>query len=113
MASGDLGTTELECYGKSELSARPHRLWIGRIISSLASKYLDREVLFMDEHMNLRSYRVVKNDEEQYSIWLEEKDLPNGWIDTGKRGSRPECLAYIAEVWTDMRPLSLRRTSVH
>lgn len=55
------------------------------------------------------SYRVVKNHEEQYSIWPEGRNLPAGWEETGKSGTRAECLKYIEEVWTDMRPLSLRR----
>jgi MbtH protein len=56
-----------------------------------------------------RTYRVVVNDEEQYSIWLVHRDNPPGWHDAGKSGSKAECLAYIDDVWTDMRPLSLRR----
>lgn len=54
-------------------------------------------------------YVVVFNDEEQYSIWLEGQDVPAGWHIEGKSGSREECLAHIEMVWTDMRPLSLRR----
>lgn len=61
-----------------------------------------------DEEDN-RLYRVVVNHEEQYSLWLADKDLPLGWKDAGKSGSKAECLAYIEEVWTDMRPLSLRK----
>lgn len=53
-------------------------------------------------------YKVVVNHEEQYSIWPEYKENPLGWNDAGKVGSKAECLAYIKEVWTDMRPLSLR-----
>ena len=53
-------------------------------------------------------YVVVVNDEEQYSIWPEGKDLPLGWHAAGKTGPKEECLAYIKEVWTDMRPKSLR-----
>ena len=53
-------------------------------------------------------YRVVVNHEEQYSIWPGERDLPAGWIEAGKRGRKSECLQYIAEKWTDMRPKSLR-----
>jgi MbtH protein len=52
---------------------------------------------------------VVINEEEQYSIWPEFKTLPHGWRAAGKSGTRSECLAYIREVWTDMRPASLRR----
>ena len=54
-------------------------------------------------------YKVVVNHEEQYSIWPEYKEMPLGWRDTGKTGPKAECLAYIKEVWTDMRPLSLRQ----
>ncbi|MDC0667514.1 MbtH family protein [Nannocystis radixulma] len=54
-------------------------------------------------------YKVVVNHEEQYSIWPEDRELPLGWRDAGKAGLKDECLAYINEVWTDMRPLSLRQ----
>jgi uncharacterized protein YbdZ (MbtH family) len=54
-------------------------------------------------------YRVVVNHEEQYSIWPEYKEIPLGWRDVGKIGQKSECLSYIKEVWTDMRPLSLRK----
>jgi uncharacterized protein YbdZ (MbtH family) len=54
-------------------------------------------------------YKVVVNHEEQYSIWPEYKENPLGWKDVGKAGAKAECLAYIKEVWTDMRPLSLRK----
>jgi uncharacterized protein YbdZ (MbtH family) len=54
-------------------------------------------------------YQVVVNHEEQYSIWPAHKDLPLGWKDVGKSGPKSECLAHIKEVWTDMRPLSLRK----
>jgi MbtH protein len=56
-----------------------------------------------------RRYVVVRNHEEQYSIWPADKDLPPGWDTVGKTGDKQECLTYIEEVWTDMRPLSLRR----
>ena len=54
-------------------------------------------------------YRVVINHEEQYSIWPEWKELPLGWTAVGPTGQKDVCLAYINDVWTDMRPLSLRR----
>jgi MbtH protein len=56
-------------------------------------------------------YRVVINTEEQYSIWPLHRDMPAGWEAIGKTGTKQECLSYIEEVWTDMRPLSLRRNS--
>lgn len=62
----------------------------------------------LDEQDN-RVYAVVVNDEEQYSIWLDDRELPAGWRREGMSGSKDDCLAHIDEVWTDMRPLSLRR----
>jgi MbtH protein len=53
-------------------------------------------------------YKVVVNDEEQYSIWPVHRQNPLGWKDAGKSGLKQECLEYIKEVWTDMRPRSLR-----
>jgi MbtH protein len=54
-------------------------------------------------------YQVVVNHEEQYSIWPAHRENAPGWSAVGKSGSKAECLAYIKEVWTDMRPLSLRK----
>lgn len=62
-----------------------------------------------DEQNESILYKVVVNHEEQYSIWPDFRDLPPGWLAAGKRGTKAECLAHIKEVWTDMRPLSLRR----
>jgi MbtH protein len=61
------------------------------------------------EQIDDRTYRVVLNDEEQYSVWWADRELPAGWHAEGTEGTRAECLAHIDEVWTDMRPLSLRR----
>lgn len=58
---------------------------------------------------NSKMYKVVVNDEEQYSIWPMDRENPAGWSDADKIGRKQECLSYIEEVWTDMRPLSLRR----
>ena len=60
-----------------------------------------------DEDMTI--YKVVINHEEQYSIWPADRSNPLGWNDVGKSGAKAECLGYIKEVWTDMRPASLRR----
>lgn len=62
-----------------------------------------------DEHQDGTRYRVVRNDEEQYSVWWADRPPPAGWEDEGTEGTREECLARIAEIWTDLRPLSLRR----
>jgi MbtH protein len=62
----------------------------------------------INETEDTRVYKVVVNHEEQYSIWFADRELPAGWREAGKAGSRTECLEYINAVWTDMRPLSLR-----
>lgn len=62
--------------------------------------------MFDDED---RTYHVVVNDEEQYSIWPADRPVPAGWSECGKTGRRQECLDHIATVWTDMRPRSLRQ----
>ncbi len=61
------------------------------------------------ETMESVRYKVVVNQEEQYSLWLEGRDNAPGWKDTGMAGIKSECLAYIRTTWTDMRPLSLRK----
>lgn len=53
-------------------------------------------------------YEVLRNDEDQYSLWLAGHEVPQGWHQVGKEGSKEECSAYVDEVWTDMRPRSLR-----
>ena len=65
--------------------------------------------MYQDDKEDNRTYKVVVNHEEQYSIWLTDKENPLGWKDVGKSGLKQECLDYIKEVWTDMRPLSLRK----
>lgn len=62
-----------------------------------------------DDEEDNTIYTVVMNHEEQYSIWPADRELPLGWTAVGKTGSKKECLDYIEEVWTDMRPLSLRK----
>ncbi|HEY7415826.1 MAG TPA: MbtH family NRPS accessory protein [Ktedonobacteraceae bacterium] len=64
--------------------------------------------MYQDDAEDTTAYKVVLNHEEQYSIWPAERENPLGWRDAGRQGSKKECLAYIKEVWTDMRPLSLR-----
>ena len=63
----------------------------------------------MDEKEDRMTYKVVVNHEEQYSIWPADRANAPGWRDVGKTGDRTECLEYIKSVWTDMRPLSLRK----
>lgn len=63
----------------------------------------------IEEKEDQRTYTVVVNDEEQYSIWFASREVPLGWRSCGKSGTRQECLEYIKTVWTDMRPLSVRK----
>lgn len=60
------------------------------------------------EDEDTRDYLVVVNHEEQYSIWLADKSVPKGWQVVGDKRKKAECLQHIGEVWTDMRPKSLR-----
>jgi MbtH protein len=62
----------------------------------------------MSDAEDTMTYKVVLNHEEQYSIWPAHRENALGWRDAGKTGTKAECLAYIKEVWTDMRPKSLR-----
>jgi MbtH protein len=61
-----------------------------------------------EEREDTTIYKVVKNHEDQYSIWPADRENALGWTDAGKSGTKAECLEYIKEVWTDMRPRSLR-----
>lgn len=61
------------------------------------------------EEADDRRYLVVLNDEEQYSIWWADRDLPAGWHREGTEGTKAECLERIGRIWTDLRPASLRR----
>ncbi|BAU05992.1 MULTISPECIES: MbtH family protein [Fischerella] len=65
--------------------------------------------MYQDDKEDTTIYKVVVNHEEQYSIWPSDRENPLGWTNVGKSGSKQECLDYIKEVWTDMRPLSLRQ----
>ncbi len=58
-----------------------------------------------------RTQQVVVNDEGQYSLWDADRDPPDGWHPDGFTGSKQECLDHVTEVWTDLRPLSVRRVS--
>ena len=61
-----------------------------------------------DSHRPERPYRVVFNQEEQYSIWPVDLSLPAGWQAEGTTGSKDACLERVDQVWTDIRPRSLR-----
>ncbi|MCU4528179.1 MbtH family protein [Acinetobacter pittii] len=57
----------------------------------------------------IRKFKVVQNDEGQYSIWLDTRVLPLGWQDTGVVGTKEECLLHIEKIWKDILPLSIRQ----
>jgi MbtH protein len=60
-----------------------------------------------------RTYKVVVNHEEQYSVWPADRENPLGWREAGMSGTKSECLNHIEQVWTDIRPLSLRQRIEH
>jgi MbtH protein len=66
------------------------------------------EVVREGNAVSEQTHKVVVNDEDQYSIWPAGKEVPAGWREVGKTGPKEECLAYVEEVWTDMRPRSVR-----
>ncbi len=68
-----------------------------------------KDPIILNEQEDQQQYYVVKNIEEQYSIWLTYKKIPSGWEVVGKPRLKSNCLEFIKEVWTDMRPLSLRK----
>jgi MbtH protein len=74
------------------------------------------ELTMNEDTEDTRTYAVVINQEQQYSIWLASREIPAGWREVGKTGTRTECLDYLdhldhlRQTWTDMRPLSLRKS---
>jgi len=54
-------------------------------------------------------FLVVRNDEDQYSVWPALEQLPSGWAALGEPQPLSACLDFIAATWTDLRPASLRR----
>jgi MbtH protein len=71
--------------------------------------FYKKEKIMSEEREDNTIYKVVVNHEEQYSIWPADRENALGWRDASKSGTKEECLAYIKDVWTDMRPLSLRK----
>ncbi len=88
------------------------RLRMGAYLFTALSTLIrfDKEdIMQEDEQEDKTIYKVVVNHEEQYSIWPVDRENALGWTDEGKSGTKEECLAHIKKVWTDMRPLSLRK----
>ena len=80
-----------------------------RVHRSIEWVQLRRSSMIREEAGDDIIYKVVVNHEEQYSIWPVNRENPLGWRDVGISGSKEACLTYIEKVWTDMRPLSLRK----
>jgi MbtH protein len=70
---------------------------------------MERLMPDVEQAEQAESFVVVRNHEDQYSIWWADREIPAGWQQAGKTGSKGECLDYIDQVWTDMRPASLRK----
>ncbi len=96
-STGETGTKE-ECHAYIE------EVWTDMRPLSLRKKIEEKGI-----KPGKDGYKVVINHEEQYAIWLADQALTGKWRETGETCSLKECLAYIEEVWTDMRPLSLRK----
>jgi MbtH protein len=65
-------------------------------------------VSIFDDEDGARLFKVLINEEDQYSLWPATFDVPRGWWETGKHGTQQECTTYVDEVWTDMRPRTVR-----
>ncbi len=68
-----------------------------------------KEIMMDNRSDSEELFKVLINDEEQYSLWPMEKDIPQGWKQIGPSGTKEECLGYVKVSWTDMRPKSLRQ----
>jgi MbtH protein len=88
--------------------SRNHANHIAQLLNAI---FQEEDLIVADtgESRNETVYKVLVNEEKQYSLWRADKDIPAGWKDEGTSGSKEECLAHIEEVWIDMRPLSLRK----
>ncbi|MBU8811170.1 MbtH family protein [Mycolicibacterium goodii] len=54
------------------------------------------------------TFYVLVNDEDQHSLWPAFADVPTGWRVVFGASSRAECLDYVEQNWTDLRPRTLR-----
>ena len=79
------------------------------MIATLPNGSIREEAPVDEDEDDTTVYAVVVNDEEQYSIWPAHKPLPLGWTAAGVTGPKAVCLDHIEAIWTDMRPLSVRR----
>jgi MbtH protein len=81
---------------------------VHRQVPRLASQIIRNQKNIMNENEENKGFKVLVNHEEQYSLWSDLTPIPKGWREV-KSGTKQECLDYVNQVWTDMRPLSLRK----
>lgn len=62
-----------------------------------------------DSRRDRTVYKVVVNQQEQYSIWPADRENARGWNDAGKKGTKQECLDYIKRAGEDARPSDPRK----
>ena len=54
------------------------------------------------------TFYVLVNDEDQHSLWPSFAEVPAGWRVVFDESSRTECLTFVEQNWSDLRPRSLR-----
>lgn len=69
--------------------------------------YIDDDDI--DEEYEKLPHIVLINHEEQYSLWRADIEIPGGWRQVWGPDTKEACMAWVDVVWTDMRPLSLRK----
>jgi predicted dehydrogenase/uncharacterized protein YbdZ (MbtH family) len=94
---------------KDLVEARPAQASLKEIADAPIQRRAEQETMNIDPDADDMPFQVVVNDQEQYSIWTADKAIPTGWRQVGVSGTKADCLAYIAQVWTDMRPASIRK----
>ena len=67
----------------------------------MANPFDDKDALFL----------VLRNEEGQYSLWPQLIKIPQGWRSVFGPVARQECVGFIDQQWTDMRPAALVRAS--
>ena len=99
----------IDRFAKIVVLAQNFRCNYVRLRKAFKSHFNLKEHEDMDDNDSGALYYIVMNHEEQYSIWRADREVPKGWSVVGEKANKQQCLDHIKEVWTDMRPLSLRR----
>jgi len=53
------------------------------------------------------NYTVLRNGENQHSLWPAFAEVPGGWTVVHGPGRRDDCMSYVRENWVDLRPRSV------